>query len=71
MNAKKKTRQVADEECILDAAEIVLGEDYDNRRPVMHLGNPTVVAELKRVGFTHATARVYSYRTELTTFILN
>ena len=70
MDAKKKTRQVADEECILDAAEIVLGDEYADHRPFDHLGNPAVVAELLRAGFTHAEARTDRYRSALTTFRL-
>lgn len=71
MDAKKKTRQVANEESVLDAAEIVLGEEYADHRPFDHLGNPAVVAELKRAGFTHARARVGRFRTDSKIFSLD
>lgn len=71
MTAKKKTRQVANDENILDAAEIVTGEDYADHRPFEHLANPAVVAELKRAGFTHARARVDRFRCDRTTFRLD
>lgn len=70
MDAKKKTRQVANEESVLDAAEIVLGEDYADHRPFDHLGNPAVVAELKRAGFTHAKVCTDRHRCALTAFRL-
>ena len=71
MTAKKKTRQVADEECVLDAADIVIGEEYIDRTPFEHLANPAIMAELKRAGFTHAKVCADRYRSALTTFRLD
>lgn len=64
MNTKINPPKIADEECILDAAEIVTGEEYADHRPIEHLENPAVRDELKRAGFSHAMARVCRYRTD-------
>lgn len=69
MNAEKKPHYIADEESVLDAAEIVAGEDYVDHLPIEHLKNPAVVDELKRAGFTHAQAMINRYR--LKTFRLD
>lgn len=69
MTSKNKTRQVADEECVLDAAEIVTFTDHDYETTAFeHLHNPAVRNELKLAGFTHAQVITNQY--ELKTFRL-